>query len=189
MGRLRLFASIWESFCPDRWVVSVVTTGYQLEFTVPPPMRAVGEQLQPQPIRHYGSPGRGDAAPSLEGRCVQDHWREEGPLFRLSFFLALKKNGSWRPVLNLRPLNPTYIQPWRFAWKLSQSFYRPSRLVCGQQVWTSRMHTFTFPSPWPWPWPWPFRLFTSPQVFTWVARVVVADLRRRGILLFAYLDD
>ena len=35
----------------------------------------------------------------------------------------------------------------------------------------------------------PFGLSTSPRVFTRVAGAVVAELRRRGVLLFAYLDD
>ena len=35
----------------------------------------------------------------------------------------------------------------------------------------------------------PFGLSTSPRVFTRVTRVALAELRKRGILLFAYLDD
>ena len=35
----------------------------------------------------------------------------------------------------------------------------------------------------------PFGLSTSPRVFTRVTRIALAELRKRGILLFAYLDD
>ena len=37
----------------------------------------------------------------------------EGPLFRSSFFLVPKKGGTWRPIINLGPLNVS-IRPRRF---------------------------------------------------------------------------
>ena len=37
----------------------------------------------------------------------------EGPLFCSSFFLAPKKESTWHPIINLRPLNVS-IRPQRF---------------------------------------------------------------------------
>ena len=111
---MRYFANIWESFCPDLWVVSVVTKGYHLEFTSPPPTGGGG--------RTTPTPTDPALRRILEEEMLALHRKGaisrttgvEGPLFRSSFFLAPKKNGSWRPILNLRPLNSAYIRPRRF---------------------------------------------------------------------------
>ena len=202
-GRLRYFANIWESFCPDRWVVSVVTKGYHLEFTSPPPTGGGG--------RTTPTPTDPALRRILEEEMLALHRKGaisrttgvEGPLFRSSFFLAPKKNGSWRPILNLRPLNSAYIRPRRFRMETLASIIPTLRVgmwAASLDLKDAYLHipmasasqrflafeyqgeTFKFTSL-------PFGLSTSPRVFTRVAGAVVAELRRRGVLLFAYLDD
>ncbi|KAJ8025399.1 Phosphoacetylglucosamine mutase [Holothuria leucospilota] len=44
----------------------------------------------------------------LEKGAIKKTTGEEGPLIRSPFFLTPKKNGQWRPILNLKPLNSHY---------------------------------------------------------------------------------
>ena len=202
-GRLRLFASIWESFCPDRWVVSVVTKDYHLEFTSPPPTRGGGRVTQTPTDPVLRRVLEGEMQALCEKGAVSRTTGEEGPLFRSSFFLAPKKNGSWRPILNLRPLNVAYIRPRRFRMETLASIIPTLRVgmwAASLDLKDAYLHipiapasqrflayeyqgeTYKFTAL-------PFGLSTSPRVFTRVAGAVVAELRRRGVLLFAYLDD
>ena len=202
-GRLRLFANIWESFCPDRWVVNVVSRGYHLEFTSPPPTGG-GGRVTPTPtdpeLRRVLEE---EIRALLRKGAISRTTGEEGPLFRSSFFLAPKKNGSWRPILNLRPLNAAYIRPRRFRMETLASIIPTLRVgmwAASLDLKDAYLHipiapayqrflafeyqgkAFKFKAL-------PFGLSTSPRVFTRVAGAVVAELRRRGVLLFAYLDD
>ena len=202
-GRLRLFADLWEAFCPDRWVVSIVSNGYELEFTAPPPSEG-GGRVTPTPTDPDLRRILEDEMLALLSKgAVSRTSGEEGPLFRSSFFLAPKKNGSWRPILNLRPLNAAYIRPRRFRmetlaviipalrvgmWAASldlKDAYLHIPIAPASQRFLAfeyRGETFKFTAL-------PFGLSTSPRVFTRVAGAVVAELRRRGVTLFAYLDD
>ncbi|PIK39944.1 reverse transcriptase [Apostichopus japonicus] len=47
-------------------------------------------------------------------RAIVEATEGEGPLFRSSFFLTPKKDGSWRPILNLKPLNKGFVRPTHF---------------------------------------------------------------------------
>ena len=202
-GRLRLFANIWESFCPDRWVVDVVSSGYRIEFTSPPPVHGGG-----RPTPTPSDPDRrafleGEIASLLQKGAIARTSGMEGPIFRSSFFLAPKKNGSWRPILNLRPLNAAHIRPrkfrmetlavmlpalrrgmWAASLDLKDAYLHVPVAPAFQRflAFEYQGESFKFLAL-------PFGLSTSPRVFTRVAGAVVAELRRRGVLLFAYLDD
>jgi len=124
------------------------------------------------------------------------------PGFSAIFFLAPKKTGDWRPIINLRPLN-FYIRPKRFrmetlatvlrspikhGWATSidlrdaylhipihVSHHKWLRFKIGGQAYTFRCL--------------PFGLSTAPRVFTRVVATVAAFLRRQGISVHVYLDD
>ena len=92
----------------------LVSTGYRLEFTSPPPSSG-GGRVTPIPQ----DPAQREALEKelqdlLCKEAVTRTTGLEGPLFLSSFFLAPKKNNSWRPILNLKPLNTDYIRPQRF---------------------------------------------------------------------------
>ena len=192
-GRLRLFVREWSVFCPDAWVVRVISKGYRLEFTAPPPMQG-GGRMTPIPA----DPGQREAL-ELEilgllrkGAIVRSDGTE-GPLFRSSFFLVPKKGGTWRPILNLRPLNVS-IRPRGFRME-TLAVIIPT-LRCG--MWATSIdlrdaylhvpifpghrrflafqfqgETYMFTSL-------PFGLSTAPRVFSRVAGAAVAELRQRG---------
>ena len=107
--RLLLFKAKWVSFCPDPWVVDVVSQGYRLEFTSPPP-RGGGGRVTPVPSDPVKRQALEDELLALLRKgAATETTGQEGPLFLSSFFLATKKNGTWRPILNLKPLNAEYI--------------------------------------------------------------------------------
>lgn len=50
---------------------------------------------------------------ALQKETVIRATEEDEPLFRPLFFMAPKKNGTWRQILNLWPLNATHVRPQR----------------------------------------------------------------------------
>ena len=202
-GRLQRFRQAWESLCTDRWVVGVISTGYRLEFTSPPPS-SEGGRVTPIPQ----DPAQREALEKelrdlLCKGAVTRTTGLEGPLFLSSFFLAPKRNNSWRPILNLKPLNTDYIRPQRFRMEtlaviiptlrrgmwaasidLKDAYLHIPIAPAFQRFlafsYKGVLYKFTAL---------PFGLSTSPRVFTRVAGAVVAELRRRGVTLFVYIDD
>ena len=202
-GRLQLFKKAWRRICTDPWVLNVVTNGYDIEFTSPPPIQGGGRVTPIPEDPDKRAVLQEELALLIQKEAVVRATGEEGPLFLSSFFLAPKKPASWRPILNLRPLNTVYIRPRRFRmetlaviipslqrgmWAASLDLqdaylhvpvsFRSQRYL----AFSYRQVQFKFRTL-------PFGLSTSPRVFTRVVGVVVAELRRRGILLFSYLDD
>ena len=197
------YAHMWETLSPDPWVRRVVNEGYRLEFSSPPPR---GGCFRTTPI-----PRSRDQRLALE-KEISDLLEKEAiyvvtdptqSLYRYSFFLTPKKPDSWRPIINLKPLNKAYIRPRRFRME-TLAVILPSLL---QGSWATSLdlkdaylhipihpshHKFLafryrgvdycFRAL-------PFGLSTAPRVFTRVTRAVLAFLRRKGILVFAYLDD
>ena len=128
---------------------------------------------------------------------------EEGPLFRSSFFLTTKKDGSLRMILNLKPLNKNFVCPKHFrmdtlgvilptlqkGWWAASVDLKDAYLHIPIHPTHYRFLAFEylgvdyhFTSL-------PFGLSTLPRVFTRVAGAVVAYLRTKGVSVFAYLDD
>ena len=94
-GRLREFAKAWKAFCPDKWIVGVVTKGYHLEFTEPPPAHGGGKAM-PTP----SDPGQKKVLEEelqalLRKGAATRTTGQQGPRFLSSFFLAPKKRGAW----------------------------------------------------------------------------------------------
>ncbi len=122
--------------------------------------------------------------------------------FWATFFLAPKKTGDWRPIINLKPLN-AFIKPQRFRmetlalilecpikgrWATSidlKDAYLHIPIAQTHQKWLRFSvggQAFAFKSL-------PFGLSTSPRVFTRVVKSVSAFLRRHGVQIYTYLDD
>jgi ribonuclease HI len=122
--------------------------------------------------------------------------------FYSRLFLAPKKNGEWRPVLDLSPLNQFITAP-RFQMETALSIMRSLRLdhwATSLDLKDAFLHVpiaprhrrylrfrvgerhFQFRSL-------PFGLTTSPYVFTRVAKAVGSFVHSRGLALLLYLDD
>ena len=203
-GRLALFAHKWEKIDPGPWVLEVVSRGYALEFTSPPPTfnlrRETPAPSDPAQLQTLRAEVESLLQKQATRRVAES---EQLPLFRSSFFLAPKKGGSWRPILNLRALNKGYIRPRRFR---METIHRIAPLL-ERGMWATsidlrdaylhipireadqRFLAFTFEGRDYQFRALPFGLSTAPRVFTRVTRPILAFLRRQGVTLFAYLDD
>lgn len=122
--------------------------------------------------------------------------------FVLSFFVSQKKDSTWRPIIDLKPLN-RFIKyehfkmegldsvrilalqgDWLVKIDLKDAYLtvpiHPSQRKFLRFSWRKRSFQFRCL---------PFGLSAAPRVFTKLLKVVVAFLREKGIRLVIYLDD
>ena len=199
-GRLQAFADVWGRITGDRWIRSTMEEGYRLEFTAPPPSPAPF-RVTPVPA----DPARAEAldreVADLKKRAIVPFRGRGFPLFSATFFLTPKKDGRWRPILNLRPLN-RFIRPQHFRMEtlpLILSRLDPGLWACSVDLRDAYLHVPVFPghsqflcfqyrgksyqfSSLP------FGLSTAPRTFTRLVRAVAASLRKEGVQIFVYLD-
>ena len=185
-------------------MLDTVREGYQIEFTSTPPTSS----------RRKETPTPTDPEQRQILEFEIDTLLQKGAITRVtrvpglrlvfsSFFLAPKKNGKWRPILNLKPINKRFIRPKPFRMEtlraitplLRQGMWATSVdladaylhiPICQQHrrflAFSYQGQDFRFTCL-------PFGLSTAPRVFTRVTRAVLAHLRRRGLTVFAYIDD
>jgi hypothetical protein len=202
-ARLQQFASRWKAIDPDSWVLQTVTKGYELEFTSRPLASTV---IRPTPLPSSGPKRQAllaEVKALVEKKAVYPLPKTIlQPGFSAIFFLAPKKSGEWRPIINLRPLNQ-FIVPQRFRMESLSCILNAN--IKGS--WTTSidlkdayLHVPVHRDHHRWlrfsilgqPYAFrclPFGLSTAPRVFTRVVMSVAAFLRRRGITIFMYLDD
>ena len=117
-------------------------------------------------------------------------------------FLVRKKDGSYRPVINLKPLN-AFIQKSHFKMEgvsMIKDVLQPGDWMCSLDLkdaylsvsitkehqrylrflWEGRIFEFTCL---------PFGLCSAPRTFTKLLRPVMAHLRSQGLRTIIYLDD
>ena len=201
-GRLERFLKIWEPWCRDQWAIEILRRGYCIEFQERP--RFQGIRVTPIP---QNADKRKSLLKEVEDLLRKSAIREVTENFQEGFystiFLAPKKNGTWRPVINLKPLNQ-YIRKIKFKmttlkqiiqevrpgdWMMSIDlkdayFHVP---VCQEQWKYLRFRvgkrTFEFTVL-------PFGITTAPRVFTKMIAPVTEHIRRTmGLFNCAFLDD
>jgi len=117
-------------------------------------------------------------------------------------FLVQKKDGSHRPVINLKPLNG-FVQKQHFKMegsRMVKDLLQPGDWMCSLDlkdayhsvsiakehrkylrfIWNGKIYEFTCL---------PFGLSSAPQTFTKLLRPVMAYMRAQGTRLIVYLDD
>jgi hypothetical protein len=202
-GRLYKFAQKWESISPGNWVLSVVSRGYRIEFTDSPPTTALIRQTR-LPVQVDRRQTLLEEVQSLKSKGaivpIVPPYDEGG--FWSTFFLAPKKTGDWRPILNLKPLNQ-FIKPTRFRMETLSSVLRcpiKGTWAASLDLKDAYLHIPIHPSHYKWlrfmvegqAFQFiclPFGLSTAPRVFTLIAKAVAAYLKRKGINICIYLDD
>ncbi|CAJ0931053.1 unnamed protein product [Ranitomeya imitator] len=103
-GRLLLFQQAWLSVVHDEWVRDLVSSGYKIEFSSPPPTRFFPSRLP------------SSAAQSRALLCAIHTLRQSGVIvpvpeherfkgFYSNLFVVPKKDGKVRPILDLKLLN------------------------------------------------------------------------------------
>jgi hypothetical protein len=97
------FAPYWANIQATPWVLRVVTEGYALEFTSPPP-RHTPRKITPLP----GCPIKrqtlvNEVQALVAKKAIYPVHPPLGEGFWSGFFLTPKKSGEWCSILNLKP--------------------------------------------------------------------------------------
>jgi len=197
-GRVRFFLQNWQILTNDSFVLDVVS-GFNVEFLKTPTQRR-------PPHTPRFCQAEMDALNQEVNRLVSlevlHQVTMKDVLFLSHPFLRLKKEGSFRMILNLKPLN-AFIPYEHFKMETLQSLkclvkendfmikidLKDAYLQIPLSPQTSRYvafkwndHTYKMTSM-------PFGLACAPRVFTKVTKLLVALLRSFGLRLVIYLDD
>ncbi|CAL8101581.1 unnamed protein product [Orchesella dallaii] len=188
-GRAMFCASFWRTITNDNWVLNSIL-GYSLPLIESPPT-----YLSPAP--HIV----GVEVSSLLSKGAIEIASHHYFLSQI-FLLPKKDGGSWRPIINLKPLNK-YLKSEHFKMKsitMLRDILRKGMWMCKldlkdayftipvkhehrkflQFEWGGVTYQFTCL---------PFGLSSAPFAFTKITKPIVAVLRQEGILLIIYLDD
>lgn len=191
----------------DQWVLSVISQGFRITFTSPHPRRC-RVRVTPLPretdkrdalLKELKDLLTKKAVVRVQG-SVQYLSEKEG--YFSTFFLTPKKSGSWRPILNLKPLN-RFMRPPPFRMETLAAILlalRPGYWAASLDLKDAYLHVPMHSSAWKWlrfhlngaPYEFrvlPFGLSAAPRTFTMVVRAVAEFLRERGVRIFVYLDD
>ena len=202
-ARLAQFATKWEAITDDSFVVTTLRDGYSIPFATerPPLLRQPRKFAEPalEPKRaHFLS-----AVQKLADKGAVEPVRDpESPGFYSRLFLVPKRDGGWRPVIDLKALN-THIEVPKFQMETAKSIseaLRPREWTTSLDLKDAYLHVpiastskkylrfaykdkvFQFRAL-------PFGLASAPQVFTRLVQVVAAHCHKQGIRIHFYLDD
>ncbi|XP_074505795.1 uncharacterized protein LOC141775954 [Sebastes fasciatus] len=194
--------SCWESSTSDPWVVATLSQGYNLQFRRRPPvfsgirLSTVRDPTKSQALRQEVATLLGKGAIEELGLETQ-----RGGFYSV-YFLIPKREGGFRPILDLRGLN-TFLKvlPFhmlstadvlqnvtRHSWFTSIDlkdayFHVPIALPHRQYLrFAFEGKAFQFKVL-------PFGLSLAPRVFTRCMRAALAPMQARGMLILPYLDD
>lgn len=192
----RLHLDFWRKITDDPWVLGCVE-GYQLPFE-----RFPSQYLNPAPHIVKGNEEIiNNEILSLQSKDAIEICKQK--FFLNQIFLVPKRDGiSWRPILNLKPLNK-YLKYFHFKmesinmvtdllqanmWLCKIDFkdayfavpIDPNHRKFLQFEWKGDIFQYKCL---------PFGLSTAPYVFTKLTKPLVSLLREEGIKLIIFLDD
>ncbi|XP_075336649.1 uncharacterized protein LOC142397191 [Odontesthes bonariensis] len=193
--------SYWAASTRDPWVLSTLTHGYELQFRRRPPIHPVRMTVIRDPAKAralaqglYVLLGKGAIEP------VDPQVHPGG--FYSTYFLVAKKDGGFRPILDLRNLN-RFLRVLRFhmlttaevlrtvsrgEWftsiDLEDAYFHvpvaPHHRQFLRFAFQGRHFQFRVL---------PFGLSLSPRVFTRCVTAALSRLQSRGMKILPYLDD
>ena len=196
--KVRLCLTAWKVITQDPWVLGVVK-GYQLELVRSPSQINPITSVARSPSEHQAIEAEVQAL-LVKGAVRKVHLRSDQFTSRL--FVVPKKDGSLRPVINLKPLN-SHMKNQHFKMEgihKVKELLRRGDWMCSVDlkdaylsvpiaeshrkflrfIWEGTTYEFTCL---------PFGLCSAPRIFTKLLRPVMAHLRFRGLRLVIYLDD
>jgi len=199
-GRLSCFLPEWLRITNDTWVLATIRLGYALEMQEPPP----GFRGIRPTITRSGSATLSEEVEGLVMKCAAVHVPPDQGWsgYYNTYFLVPKKDGGIRPILNLKQFNhclrkarfkmnslETIISVmdsglWLASVDLKDAYFhigiRKEHRKYLRFCWQGKLYEYTVL---------PFGLSTAPRVFTKILAPVIEWLRRKGVQLYAYLDD
>ncbi|CAJ0924141.1 unnamed protein product [Ranitomeya imitator] len=200
-GRLLLFSEVWLSVVDDAWVREIVTLGYKIDFSLSPGRRFLLSRPPKQPSHLSGLLQAVDSL-LASGVVVPVPYRERFSCFYSNLFVVSEKDGSLRPILDLKQLN-RHLRIRRFKMESLRSVVasmEQGEFLCSVDIRDAYLHVpicvrhqrflrfaiqghrYQFTAL-------PFGLASAPRVFTKVMAAIMAILRSKGFLVIPYLDD
>ena len=200
--RLTKYYHNWEKITQDPWVLSVIRKGYKLELETMPALSS-----HPIPFNMPKNPEKRkvmiqEVCKMLEKGAIEIVDPSLTPGFYSPIFLTPKKDGTMRPIINLKKLNQhiryepfkmeserTIFQAlnpseWVIIMDLQDAYFHISihrkykrllRFVIGETVYQYKVL--------------PFGLASAPKVFTRITRAIGLYLHQKAIISHMYLDD
>ena len=196
-GRLKNFVDRWSMLTKNPWVLQSVQ-GHYLEFKLTPPTvppsRGVSLSANQRDILNQ------EVHDLIQKRAIEEVDSKGG--FYSPLFVVPKKDGGWRPIINLKRLN-AYLKVSHFKMEsimsLRDTIYKGDHMMkidlkdayltvpivkhhrkFLRFQWQGRNYQFKTL---------PFGLATAPRTFTKLLAPVITELRSRGLRLIIYLDD
>ena len=197
-GRLAQFIAKWREITTDNWVLNTVQH-YFIEFVKCPSQHTIPREI---------SFSQNETKIILEEinkmllkKAIVETPHKDGE-FLSNLFIRPKKDGTYRPIINLRGLN-TFVAYSHFKMETIHSAMQLISSNCfmasidlrdayyaipiAQEhrkylrfLWLNKVYEFTCL---------PFGLSCAPRVFTKVMKPLVASLRRMGHVSCDYIDD
>ena len=202
-GRLSAFRDEWVLIGSPPFILNILKDGYSLPFLRPPPqslpLRSQYTVLtKPSQIKVVDE----EVEALLHKRAI----RRVSPTTRglvSRLFVVPKKDGGWRPIINLKWLNQTFLDPphfrmdtvldvalllrhgdWAASIDLKDAYFHISVNRRFRRFlrfgWRGLLYEYLVL---------PFGLCIAPLIFTLVTKPLQAFLHARGIRCVFYLDD
>ena len=206
-GRLGQFAKEWEKLTDDSLVLSITRKGYMIELLSKPPLSNFPIPMElPRTIQKRELLLEEILSLVKKGAVEEVLNSGSTPGFYSPIFLVNKKEGSKRPVFNLKPLNP-YVEKQKFKmttpaditkilhtgdWAITMDLkdayfhvpiHRKSRhMLMFAVLMEGKLRVFQFTSL-------PFGLTSAPRIFTKMTTPLANCAHAHALILLLYLDD
>lgn len=192
----------WEALNSDPWVISTMFKGYNIQFKRrPPKFNGVRTTVVSDPVRLLAL--KEEIAELLKKEAIEIvHSSDQFKGFYSIYFLVPKKDGGFRPILDLRRLN-LYLKELRFHmlrtvdvlqavaredWftsvDLKDAYFHvpiaPHHRQFLRFAFEGQAYQFRVL---------PFGLSLAPRTFTRCVAAALAPLQARGLRILPYLDD
>ena len=197
------FYAQWQALTQDKWVHSVTRLGYRIPFMSQPPLRTSPIPIQPPRDPEKKRLMDEEIRAMASKRAIELVTNSESPGYYSNIFLVPKKNGKWRPVIDLSSLNkfircPTFkmettravaralqVGEWTTSIDLQDAYFHVPIHPTARKYLRFNYEGVT--------WQFralPFGLNTAPLVYTRLMSVVTGELRgNQGVVVHSYLDD
>ena len=200
-GRLRQYTLFWEESLRAPPHIVNILKGYLIPLNHLPPLSL--PRMKEIPMSKEKKEVIDSEIKALLGKGAIRKANPLTPGFQSNILVVPKKDGGWRPIINLKPLNRSYITAPHFRmdtvkdvaallrpgdWAISidlkdayfhvlvhKKFHHLLRFA-----WRGILYKFVVL---------PFGLCTAPFIFTKITKPLAAFLRAKGIRLIFYLDD
>ena len=201
-GRLKHFVPFWRDQLHAPAHVINMLEGYRIPFIRPPPLQIPNIDKKVSMSTEKRKLVDTEVKEMLSKRAIR-LVKSISPSYLSNLFLVPKKDGGYRPIINLKPLNRQFISAphfrmdtvkdvsnllrpgdWAVSIDLKDAYFhlpihRSSRHFL-RFIWRKKLYEFLVLC---------FGLCTAPFIFTKITKPLAAFLRAKGIRVIFYLDD